>query len=75
MATADDAKQQMADAEQHRRIYDGIMKNAAQVGVPLTMALAMFFTQLVMGNGFWSVPWFFATYLLVWWVAKTFFSH
>lgn len=75
MATADEAKQRLQDADEHRKIYDGIMKNSAQVGVPLTMGLAMFFTQLVMGNGFWSVPWFIVTYLFVWWVAKTFFSH
>ncbi len=75
MATADEAKQRLQDADEHRKIYDGIMKNSAQVGVPLSLGLAMFFTQLVMGNGFWSVPWFIATYLFVWWVAKTFFSH
>lgn len=74
MATADDAKQRLADAQEHRKIYDGIMKNSAQIGVPLTMGLAMFFTQLVMGNGWWALPWFIATYVLVWWVAKTFFS-
>ncbi len=75
MATADDAHQRLQDAEEHRKIYEGIMKNAARVGVPLTMGLAMFFTQLVMGNGWWAPLWFLATYLLVWWVAKTFFSH
>jgi Flp pilus assembly protein TadB len=74
MASADDAKQRLQDADEHRKSYDGIMKNSALVGVPLTMGLAMFFTQLVMGNGWWAPLWFVATYLFVWWVAKTFFS-
>lgn len=74
MATADDSTKRHQDAEEHRKIYEGIMKNSAQVGVPLTMGLAMFFTQLVMGNGWWAPLWFAATYLFVWWVAKTFFS-
>ncbi len=76
MATMDEAKQRSADAEEHRKIYKGIMKNSAEVGVPLCMGLAMFFTQLVMANGvgvaFIS---FAAVYLLVWWVVRTFFTH
>ncbi len=75
MATADETKQRLADAEEHRKIYRGIMTASARIGVPLCMALAMFFTQLVMGNGWWAPLWFAATYLIVWWVAKTFFSH
>ncbi|MFN0025531.1 MAG: hypothetical protein ACKVS5_16690 [Parvularculaceae bacterium] len=75
MATADDAQQRNEDAEQHRKIYKGIMTASARIGVPLTMGLAMFFTQLVLGNGWWAPLWFAATYLFVWWVAKTFFSH
>ena len=51
MATMDEAKQRTADAEEHRKIYNGIMKASTEVGVPLCMGLAIFFTQLVLANG------------------------
>jgi len=76
MATMDEAKQRTADAEEHRKIYKGIMKASTEVGVPLCMGLAMFFTQLVLANGvgvaFIS---FVAVYIGSWWVVRTFFTH
>ena len=76
MAMVDDAQQRAADAEEHRKIYKGIMKASAEVGVPFCMGLAMFFTQLVLANGigvaFVSLV---GVYLLVWWVVRTFFTH
>ena len=76
MATIDEAKQRTADAEEHRKIYKGIMKSSTEVGVPLCMGLAMFFTQLVMSNGIGvALISFVAVYLLVWWVVRTFFTH
>lgn len=76
MATMDEVKQRAADAEEHRKIYQGIMKASAEVGVPFCMGLAMFFTQLVLANGI-GVAFisFVGVYLLVWWIVKTFFTH
>ncbi len=76
MATVDEAQRKSEDAEEHRKIYKGVMKASAEVGVPLTMGLAMFFTQLVLANGI-GVAFisFVGVYVFVWWVAKTFFIH
>lgn len=76
MATMDEAKQRTADAEEHRKIYNGIMKASTEVGVPLCMGLAIFFTQLVLANGI-GVAFisFVAVYMFVWWVVRTFFTH
>lgn len=73
MATANDANQMARDREEHVKSFKGIMKASTEVGVPLVMALGMFFTQLTMGNGLWAVAWFFAVYLLVLFVVKVFF--
>ena len=76
MAMVDEAKQRAADAEEHRKIYKGIMKASAEVGVPFCMGLAMFFTQLVLANGIGvALLSFVGVYLLVWWVVRTFFTH
>lgn len=76
MATADEAKQRALDAEEHRKIYRGIMKATGEVAVPFCMGLAMFFVQLTARHGLgWAVISFVAVYLLVWWVVRTFFSH
>ncbi|HNR76098.1 MAG TPA: hypothetical protein PKM48_03145 [Parvularculaceae bacterium] len=76
MATVNDAAQRTADAEEHRKIYKGIMKTSAEVGVPFCLALTMFFTQLVMANGLLAAAIsFIGVYLLVWWVVRTFFTH
>lgn len=76
MATMDEAKQRTADAEEHRRDYQSIMKASTEVGVPLCMGLAIFFTQLVTANGI-AVAFisFAVVYVFAWWVVKTFFTH
>lgn len=76
MATVDEARQKEQDAEQHRKIYKGIMKAGGEVGVPASLALAMFFTQLVLANGILvAFASFVAVYVFVWWIVRTFFSH
>ncbi|MCB2113770.1 MAG: hypothetical protein R3C42_02725 [Parvularculaceae bacterium] len=76
MATADDTAQRVADAEEHQKIYKGIMRASAHVGVPFGLGLAMFFTQLVLANGIGvALASFVVVFALVWWVAKTFFMH
>lgn len=73
MATADNTDQLEHDREERLKSYKGIMKASTEVGVPLAMALGMFFTQLTMGNGWWAVVWFVAVYVLVLIIVKTFF--
>ena len=71
----DEMAQRRLDAEEHRKSYTAIMKTSAEVGVPFSIALTMFFTQLVMANGLWSVFWGVVTYIAVWFIVKAFFSH
>ena len=71
----DEALQRVHDAEEHRRSYEGIMKAATEVGVPLALGLAVFFTNLVMANGVLSLFAGILTYVFVYFVVKTFFSH
>lgn len=76
MTIADDAKNMDADTAEHVRIYNGIMKNYAQVAIPLAMALTMFFVQLTMRSGLVpAIVWFVVVYAFVLFVVKTFFSH
>ncbi len=73
---ADDSAQRLMDAEEHRRSYVAIMKATGEVAVPFTMALGVFFTNLVMRNGIGvALVGAIITYLLVFFVVKTFFSH
>lgn len=72
----DESAQRAADAQEHVKIYNGIMKASGEVGVPFSLGLAAFFTNLVMRNGVGMA--FVAgvvTYLFTWWVVRTFFSH
>lgn len=72
----DETLQRVRDAEEHKRSYDAIMKAGAEIGVPFAMALAMFFTNLAARHGFWLALFAgIATYVLVFFVVKTFFSH
>ncbi|MEO1242015.1 MAG: hypothetical protein AAFX54_08910 [Pseudomonadota bacterium] len=72
----DEALQREQDAEEHRRSYEVIMGACTEIGVPAAMALAMFFTSWVMANGFLlSLFAGIATYVFVFFVVKTFFSH
>lgn len=72
----DDAAQRALDAEEHRKTYERIMKASGEVGVPFTLALAVFFTFLVMAKGFIVavIAGVFA-YVFVFFVVRTFFSH
>ncbi|MEQ1932243.1 MAG: hypothetical protein ABL957_17165 [Parvularculaceae bacterium] len=73
---ADDTAQRLMDAEEHRRSYVGVMKATGEVGVPFCLALGVFFTNLVMRNGVGiALVAGVITYLLVFFVVKTFFSH
>lgn len=72
----DDAAQRLADAEEHRRSYKAIMRAASEIGVPFALALAMFFTNLVLAHGFWLSLFAGAvTYVFIHFVVKIFFSH
>lgn len=73
---ADETAQRLADAEEHRRSYKAIMKVSGEIGVPGALGLAVFFTNLVMANGVGIA--FLAgviTYIFVYFVVRTFFSH
>ncbi len=73
---SDEAIQRTNDAEEHRRSYQGIMKASAEIGVPFALALAMFFTNLVMAHGIWlSIFAGVATYVFIHIIVKMFFSH
>ena len=71
----DEATQRALDAEDHQKSYSAIMKLSGEVGVPFALALTAFFTNLVMGNGILAVVAAFITYVFVFFVVKTFFSH
>ena len=72
----DEAMQREQDAEEHQRSYDTIMGACTEIGVPAAMGLAMFFTVWVMESGFLlSLLAGIATYVFVFFVVKTFFSH
>jgi hypothetical protein len=73
---ADEAAQRLADAEEHRRTYKGIMKATGEVGVPFALALTVFFTNLVLANGVGvALAGGVITYLFVFFVVRTFFAH
>ena len=72
----DEAAQRAQDAEEHRKSYEAVMKVSSEIGVPFSLALTMFFTNLVMANGIWAA--LFAgvlTYVFVFLIVKLFFSH
>ncbi len=73
---ADDTIQRVHDAEEHRKSYNAIMKASTEIGVPFSLALAMFFTSLVMANGvLLSIVLGVAVYVFAHVVVKVFFSH
>jgi Flp pilus assembly protein TadB len=74
MAASDDTARKAIDATEHRRSYNGIMTGMTHVGVPAAMGLALFFTMLTMGLGWWSLVGLIGCYLFVAWVVKTFFA-
>ncbi|MGE0409292.1 MAG: hypothetical protein AB7P23_08535 [Amphiplicatus sp.] len=73
---ADEMTQRLADAEEHRRTYAAIMRASGEIGVPFALALTVFFTNLVMANGIGvALIGAIVTYLVVFFVVRTFFSH
>jgi hypothetical protein len=73
---ADDTIERVHDAEEHRKSYNAIMKASTEIGVPFSMALASFFTSLVMANGvLLSIVLGVAVYVFAHVVVKVFFSH
>jgi hypothetical protein len=71
----DDTIQRVEDAEEHRRSYAGIMRASTEIGVPFALGLTMFFTQLVLGNGIFALVAGIATYVVIYFIVKLFFSH
>ncbi len=72
----DEVAQRAADAEEHRKSYEAIMRASSEIGVPFTLALTMFFTNLVLAHGIWlSLFAGAATYVFVYFIVKIFFSH
>ena len=71
----DEAMQRLEDAEDHRKSYNAIMGAATEIGVPFCMALAAFFTFLVMGKGLLALLVAVAVYVFAHVIVKTFFAH
>jgi len=71
----DENAQRLHDAEEHRRSYQAIMRASGEVGVPFALGLTMFFTNLVLANGWWSLLAGIVTYVAAYLVVKIFFSH
>ncbi|MFC2953605.1 hypothetical protein ACFOOP_16825 [Marinicaulis aureus] len=72
----DEAIQRTQDAEEHKKSYESIMGAATEIGVPFSMALAMFFTGLVTRSGvLMAILMAVVVYILAHVVVKMFFSH
>ncbi len=72
----DEAIQRTQDAEEHKKSYEAIMGAATEIGVPFSMALAMFFTGLVTRSGvLMAILMAVVVYILAHVVVKMFFSH
>ncbi len=72
----DDAIQRAQDAEEHKKSYNAIMGAATAVGVPFSLALAMFFTGLVTRSGvLMSILLAVVVYIFSHIIVKVFFSH
>ncbi len=64
------------DAEDHRKTYGAVMRVSSEIGVPFSLALTMFFTNLVLANGIGvALAAAILTYFAVFFVVKAFFSH
>ncbi len=76
MTMADDAEKSAGDAEAHRKTYAQIMRATGEIGLPFALALTVFFTNLVMANGIaLALVGAVITYVFVFFLVKTFFSH
>ena len=72
----DEVAQHVHDAEEHKKSYNAIMGAATQIGVPFSMALAMFFTGLVTRAGvLTAILLAVIVYVLSHVIVKVFFSH
>ena len=72
----DEATQSEMDAEANRETYNAVMKIGGEVGVPFSLALTMFFTNLVLANGIiFSLFAAILTYVFSYVFVKLFFSH
>ncbi|WP_428408844.1 hypothetical protein [Hyphococcus sp.] len=72
----DDAIQRAQDAEEHKKSYNAIMGAATAVGVPFSLALAMFFTGLVTRQGvLMAILLAVVVYIFSHIIVKVFFSH
>ncbi|MBY0422312.1 MAG: hypothetical protein K2Q06_08410 [Parvularculaceae bacterium] len=64
------------DPSAHRRTYKSIMKWSSEHGVPFSLALATFFTLLVMREGIGvAFIGFVVVYVFVHVISRTFFSQ
>lgn len=73
---AEEQVQRAMDADEHRKTYSSVMRASAEVGVPFSLALTMFFTNLVLANGIGvALVAAVVTYLAVFMIVKAFFSH
>ncbi|MEM9169932.1 MAG: hypothetical protein AAGC56_09785 [Pseudomonadota bacterium] len=76
MLETDRLNSDQLDPSDQRRTYQGVMRVSGEIGVPFALALTMFFTNLVLANGF-GVALIMAalTYVATFFIVKTFFSH
>lgn len=64
------------DPEEHRQTYEGVMRASGEIGVPFSLALTMFFTNLVLANGVGvALIAAIATYIAAFFIVRAFFSH
>jgi len=72
----DESAQRAADAEANKSTYSAVMRGSAEFGVPFSLGLTMFFTQLVMASGIaTALVASILTYIAVLVIVKMFFSH
>lgn len=72
----DETAQRQQDAKEHQDSYNAIMRVGTEIGVPFSLALTMFFTQLVLANGvLMAVLSGIVVYIFSHLVVKMFFSH
>lgn len=76
VSMTEETTQKVHDTEERKKSYEGIMGAATEVGVPAALGLTMFFTSLVMANGFvLSILLGAAVYVFAHIIVKVFFSH
>ncbi len=73
---ADESAQQLLDTEEHQKTYVAIMKSTGLIIIPVLAAFSVFFVNLVIRNGVGSaLAGAVFTYLLAFFIVRTFFSH